>query len=309
MQIESLSIFCDVARFRSFSQAADANKVTQSAVSQIVSQIEKRLGVQLVDRSTRPLRLTDEGQRFYRGCQDLVQRYYELTESMREIPNQQSIVRVAAIYSVGLRDMHRYVEYFQELHPGGNIQIDYHLPGKVHERVLDGTVDLGLVSFAKNSRDLIALPWRDEEVVLACAPGHPLAHLDSVSPSALSGHEFVALAKGLVVRREFDRFLREHNVAFRVTMEFDNIENTKKAVAEGAGIALLPEPTLRPEIGSGVLVAIPLMGCKLVRPMGIIHRKQQMSRAASQFIEVLQEDDAADTVSTLSPDNMIMASK
>jgi DNA-binding transcriptional LysR family regulator len=309
MQIESLSIFCDVARFRSFSQAAEANKVTQSAVSQIVSQIEKRLGVQLVDRSTRPLRLTDEGQRFCRGCQELVQRYYELTESVREAPDQQSIVRVAAIYSVGLRDMHRYVEHFQELNPGGNIQIDYHLPGKVHERVLDGTVDLGLVSFAKNSRELIALPWRDEEIVLACAPSHPLARLDSVAPSALSGHEFVALAKGLVVRREIDRFLREHGVAFRVTMEFDNIENTKKAVAEGAGIALLPEPTLRPEIQSGVLVAIPLMGCQLVRPMGIIHRKQQMSRAASLFIEVLQEDDTQDTTSTLSRDTMIMASK
>ena len=308
MKVESLSMFCDVARFRSFSQAAKANKVTQSAVSQIVSQIEKRLGVQLVNRATRPLRLTDEGKRFYRGCQDLVQRYSELTESVREVPIQQSIVRVAAIYSVGLRDMHRYIEYFQKLDPGGNIQIDYHLPGKVHERVLDGTADLGLISFAKNSRELITLPWRNEEVVLACAPDHPLAHLDSVSPSTLSGHEFIALAKGLVVRREFDRFLREHNVAFSVTMEFDNIENTKKAVAEGAGIALLPGPTLRPEIKSGALVAVPLMGCRLVRPMGIIHRKQQMSRSALQFIEVLQKDDTKDTASILSPDNMIIAS-
>jgi len=52
-----------------------------------------------------------------------------------------------------------------------------------------------------------------------------------------------------------------------------------------------------------------LMGCQLVRPMGIIHRKQQMSRAASLFIEVLQEDDTQDTTSTLSRDTMIMASK
>jgi len=308
VQIESLSIFCDVARIRSFSQAAEANKVTQSAVSQIVSQIEKRLGVQLVDRSTRPLRLTDEGQRFYRGCQELVQCYNELTESVREAPDQQPIVRVAAIYSVGLRDMHRYIEHFQELQPGGIIQIDYHLPGKVHERVLDGTVDMGLVSFAKNTRDLIALPWRDEQIVLACAPGHPLSGLDSVSPSALSGHDFVALDKGLVVRREIDRFLREHNVAFRVALEFDNIENTKKAVEEGAGIALLPEPTLRPEVQSGVLIAVPLMGCQLVRPMGIIHRKQQMSRATSLFIEVLQEDEDRETSVPLSSDAMLLAS-
>ena len=308
MQIESLSVFCDVARFRSFSQAAQANEVTQSAVSQIVSQIEKRLGVQLVDRSTRPLRLTDEGQRFYRGCEELVQRYNELTESMRETPDQQSIVRVAAIYSVGLRDMNRYVEHFQRLQPGSIVQIDYHPPRKVHERVLDGTVDLGLVSFPRNSRDVIALPWRDEEIVLACAPGHTLAGLDSVSPSALSGHAFVALEKGLVVRREIDRFLREHDVAFRVVLEFDNVENAKKAVVEGAGIALLPEPTLRPEVQSGVLAAVPLMGSRLVRPMGIVHRKQRLSRAASLFIEVLQEEDDRDAPTPLTRNNLFMTS-
>ncbi|MDE0840120.1 MAG: LysR family transcriptional regulator, partial [Kiritimatiellae bacterium] len=59
MQIESLKVYCDVVRHRSFSQAAQLNGITQSAVSQIVSHIEKRLGLCLIDRSTRPLRPTD----------------------------------------------------------------------------------------------------------------------------------------------------------------------------------------------------------------------------------------------------------
>jgi DNA-binding transcriptional LysR family regulator len=61
MQLESLKIFCDVARHRSFSQAAQQSGITQSAVSQIVSQLEKRVQVQLIDRSTRPLQLTSPG--------------------------------------------------------------------------------------------------------------------------------------------------------------------------------------------------------------------------------------------------------
>ena len=73
MQFESLKVFCDVARHRSVSQAAAANDVSQSAASQIVLQLEKRLGVKLIDRSTRPLQLTREGQVYYDGCRGLVE--------------------------------------------------------------------------------------------------------------------------------------------------------------------------------------------------------------------------------------------
>ena len=65
MQFEALKVFCDIARFRSFSQAASAHDLTQSAASQIVHQLEKRLDVQLIDRSTRPLQLTPLGQLYF----------------------------------------------------------------------------------------------------------------------------------------------------------------------------------------------------------------------------------------------------
>ena len=86
MQVESLKVFCDVARCRSFSQAAGLNDVTQSAVSQVVSQLEKRLGVQLIDRSTRPLQLTAAGQMYYDGCKVLLEQYLELEASVRNAP-------------------------------------------------------------------------------------------------------------------------------------------------------------------------------------------------------------------------------
>ena len=78
MQLEALKVFCDVARFRSFSQAALVHGRTQSAVSQAVHALEAWLGVQLVDRSIRPLRLTPTGRRFYEGCKELVERLEEL---------------------------------------------------------------------------------------------------------------------------------------------------------------------------------------------------------------------------------------
>jgi DNA-binding transcriptional LysR family regulator len=294
MHLASLQVFCDVVRHRSFSQAAQANDITQSAASQIVSQLEKRMDVQLIDRSTRPLQLTAIGQTYYEGCKTLLDQYRELEASIRNAQEQVAgTVQVAAIYSVGLGDMGQFVQRFQAQEPGAQVHIEYLHPDRVYDKVLDGTADLGLVSFPRKSPKLTALPWRDEEMVLACSPRHPLAQNLALQLRELDGQNYIHFDKNLSIRRQIDRFLRERDLSVEVVHEFDNIENIKQAVAVGAGVALLPEPTLRREVRARTLIALPLFDCRLVRPLGIIHRRRhKLSRAALRFIELLsvQED-------------------
>ena len=103
---DALKVFCDVARCRSISQAAADNDLSQPAASLIVRQLEKRLGVQLVNRLKRPLQLTALGQLYYEGCKGLVEQYLELEASIRSArAGDGATVQVAAIYSVGLGDM------------------------------------------------------------------------------------------------------------------------------------------------------------------------------------------------------------
>jgi DNA-binding transcriptional LysR family regulator len=110
MHLKALKVYCDVARCRSFSQAAQGNGVSQSAVSQIISQIERALKTQLIDRSVRPLQLTTLGQAYYDGCRTLLDQYTELESRIRNEQSQLAAnVVVAAIYSVGLGDMEDYV--------------------------------------------------------------------------------------------------------------------------------------------------------------------------------------------------------
>jgi DNA-binding transcriptional LysR family regulator len=197
---------------------------------------------------------------------------------------------VAAIYSVGLGDMGQLVEGFTRRNPNVSVHIDYLHPDRVYERVLDGTADFGLVSFPRKTRELTVLPWRDEEMVLACSPRHPLARQAAVLPAALDGERYVGFDRHLVIRREVDRFLREQGVAVEVALEFDNIENIKQAVELGAGVALLPEPTLRGEIKAGTLVGLPLYGCRLVRPLGIVLRRHHRPSAGVQrFLDLLRQ--------------------
>jgi DNA-binding transcriptional LysR family regulator len=294
MQFEALQVFCDIARCRSFSQAAAAQQppLTQSAVSHIVHQLEKRLGVQLINRSTRPLQLTPLGQAYYQGCKQLVERYLELEASIKQgRPQLTATVQVAAIYSVGLGDMGQYVERFTAEQPFARVHVEYLHSNRVVEKVRDGSADLGLVSFPRKSRDLVVLPWREEEMVLACQPSHRLARQMSVRLAQLAGEKYIAFDKELGIRRQVDRFLRQHNVPVEVELEFDNIENIKKGIEVAGGVALLPEPTLRQEVQAGLLVARPLMGCRFVRPLAIIYRRQNRpSPAAQRFIDLLLEN-------------------
>jgi DNA-binding transcriptional LysR family regulator len=292
MQFEALKVFCDIARFRSFSQAAAANDVTQPAASQIVHQLEKRLGVKLVDRSTRPLQLTPEGQTYYEGCRELVERYLEIENGIRnKAPEIPTNVQVAAIYSVGLRDMNQYIERFTAENAGERVHIEYLHPDRVYEKVLDGTSDLGLVSFPKKTRELTVIPWRDEEMVITCAPGHPLAHNGAVKLKQLAKEPFVGFDRGLTIRRQIDRFLKDHGVGLDVAMEFDNIENIKHAV-EISGVTLLPLPTVQREIAAGTLAAVRVADARMVRPLAIIHRRNpKPTPAAQRFISLLQQPD------------------
>ena len=278
LNLNALKVFCDVARHRSFSQAAQTSDVTQSAVSQAIALLEKRLQVQLIDRSTRPLRLTAVGHRYYEGCKALLAQYEELEAGIRNARDEiAGTVQLAAIYSVGLSDMGQYVQRLANELPRTNVHIDYLHPDRVYERVLDGTADLGLVSFPGKSPKLTALAWRDEEMVLACSGKHPFAHRLAVPVAELDGQTYVHFAKDLVIRRKVDQFLREHGVDVAVAVEFDNVENIKQAVAIGAGVALLPAPTLHREVAARSLTALPLHGGSLTRPLGIIHRMRPRS--------------------------------
>jgi len=290
MQLEALKVFCDLATLRSFSKAADANGLSQPTVTRLVHQLEERLGGQLIDRSKRPPQLTALGREYHTGVKRLLDQFAELEASLRADRAEAALtVRVAAIYSVGLWDMGQYVERFEREFPHARVRIDFLHPQQVYERVLASEADLGLMSYPERGREFDVLSWREEEMVLACAPSHPLAARPSVRPDQLSGQRYVAFDVGLVIRRKVDQFLRDHGAEVEIVAEFDNIETIKKGIEAGAGVALLPEPMLRQEARAGTLRAVPLEGTNLVRPMGIIHRRgHKLAAAARGFIDLLR---------------------
>jgi len=299
MQLESLKIFCDVVRWSSFSRGAAENGISQSSASQAVHQLEARLGVKLIDRSKRPLVLTPQGKVYHEGCRDLVERYVELENRVKAWEDEDPVagtVGVAAIYSVGLHHMSQYVKVFEKRHPRATVRLEYLHPSRVLERVTHGEAELGLLSCPRKWPELNVITWREEAMVLAVHPSHRFAHRASVPVAELDGEPFIAFDADLSIRRAIDRFLRHHSVPVDVVLEFDNIENIKRAVEIPSGVSILPEPSLAREIKAGTLVAVRIEGQDphdlLTRPLAIIHRRHaNLDVAASKFLELLLSDE------------------
>jgi DNA-binding transcriptional LysR family regulator len=250
--------------------------------------------VALLDRTTRPLALTPAGKLFYDLCRDALRREEQFQVQLENLKGlAEGTVRVASIYSIGLSEMSRLQEEFAARFPHAQLHVDYLRPDKVYEAVLADQADLGLVSYPEATKDLAAIPWREEEMTVAAPPSHPLAAKPVLLPADLDGQDFVGFDEELMIRRELDHFFREHSIEIRLAMQFDNIQMIKEAVALGSGISILPARTMQAEIAQGRLVSIPLHAPELVRPVGIVHRKRKrFSHAVQAFLELLLEQPA-----------------
>jgi DNA-binding transcriptional LysR family regulator len=282
-------LFREIAATRSMSKGAANCGVSQSAASQHVQEVERRLGLSVLDRTKRPLELTEAGKLYVEFCRDLLRREEEFESSLEALKGSVAGgVRVVSIYSIGLSEMSRLQAEFSERYPSAHLNVEYMRPDKIYEAVRDDAADLGLVSYPEASREIAVIPWRREEMQVAASPAHPLAARAEVMPEDLKGENFIGFDEDLQIRRELDRFFRAHGIEVNLLMHFDNIQTIKEAVALGSGISILPAHTMQAEIQQGGLVAIPLRAPELARPVGIVHRRRKkFNRAAQAFLELV----------------------
>lgn len=289
MQLRALELFCSVAECRSFSRAAGEFSLTQSAVSQSIQQLEEGLGVQLLDRTRRPLVLTRAGEFYFSRVQQLLRNYHRIEQEVRSLGEKiAGQLNVGAIYSIGSTYMPAAKQEFRARHPEVSVRFEYSSSEEVAEMVADGSVDIGLVSYARSTSRIRAVPWQQEPMRVICAADHPFAQHSEIDLSQLDGCELVGFDSSLKVRRAVDAFLARNGVAVDVTIEFDNIDSMIRAVVANSGISILPEATVRKEIADGSLRLVACKQMKLARQLGIIvKRSGKLTRAADEFASML----------------------
>ncbi len=291
MQIESLKVFCDLTETESFTKAAHINEVTQSAVSQQISSLERHFKSMLIERSKKKFRLTREGQVLYEYCKQIIQTYDALHNRIQEIKDIVSgTIRVATIYSIGLHDLPPYIKRFLKAYPTVNVHVEYRRSNQVYDDVLGNVVDLGLVAYPVKDPRLEIVSLRKDMLVLICHPQHPLAKLRAVKLNAIAGAKFIGFEPDIPTRKAIDKILKDRNVAVQHVMEFDNVETVKRAVEIDAGIAIVPQGTVVQEVAKQTLVQVQLEDAEFFRPLAAIHKKNKvLSPAMKQFLTIIKE--------------------
>jgi DNA-binding transcriptional LysR family regulator len=283
-------MFCDLAETESFTRAAQISEVTQSAVSQQISALERHFKSILIERSKKKFRLTREGQVLYDYAKQMIQTYESLQSKLQEIKDVISgTIRIATIYSIGLHDLPPYLKKYLKTFPTVNVHVEYRRANQVYEDVLGNVVDLGLVAYPVRDSKLEIIPLRKDRLVLICHPNHPFAKNTSVRLGALSGHKFIGFEPDIPTRKAIDKILKDHGVLVQNVMEFDNIETVKRAVEIDAGIAIVPQGTVTQEVSNRTLVQVTIDDGEFYRPLAALIKKSKViSPAIKQFVSVLK---------------------
>jgi DNA-binding transcriptional LysR family regulator len=259
-------------------------------VSQQVRALEARFDRPLIERIKGHVQPTPAGQLLYQASKEITARYRELREQLQSFDSVVGgSVRLATVHSVGLYELSGPLKKFLKAYPQVNVQLEYSRSSKILEEVLSGRIDLGIVAYPNRRPQISVIPFREDRLVLVCAPHHPLARRQSLALSELDGEAFVGFERDIPTRRALDRILKRKNVTVRYVMELDNVDTIKRVVEIGAGVAIIPEPSVKQEVRNRTLRVVQISDETLLRPLAIVHRQgKHFSPAVDHFIAELR---------------------
>lgn len=288
MELHGLQVFLTVVAERSFSRAADKLFRTQPAVSLAVQRLEQEFGEKLIDRSGKDLILTDAGRTVLEYARRFQSLQSELDNSLAELrDNSAGRLTIGANESTTLYLL-RHIEWYRELYPKVKVQIRRSLSSKIPDELLDGNLELGMISYDPGDERLKSKVIYTDSLAFVVSPSHRLAHRKSVTLTDLGSETFIAHN---VVSPYRDVVLREfqaHKVPLHMDVEMPTIETIRKLVQNNVGVAFLPRMCVEQEIDQGLLREVPVKEMHVERKIRLIYpTRRALSHAAKAFLEVV----------------------
>jgi DNA-binding transcriptional LysR family regulator len=297
MEMRQLMAFREVARCKSFSQAAHRLGYVQSSVSAQVQGLERELDVRLFDRLGRQVALTSAGA----ALLPHVERLLEVADEARHVVNMVrsndgdvagSLV-ISAPESLLTYRLPSVLSLFRARYPRVETiirpMVVGRLRGEVRRAVNEGSVDVAFVLDAPLKIAGLAIEELAQEPISLIAPqGHHLAGRRSVGPADLAGEPLLlpeAPDSGCVYRRQFEQQLGGVGVSPGETLEFASIEAVKQCVVAGMGLSVLPTVAVQAEVEAGRLVVLAWREPFRVRTQMVWHAKRWVSPALAAFLD------------------------
>src|SRR6476660_6349261 len=240
MELYSLQVFLTVATEKSFSRAATKLLRTQPAVSLSIQRLENELGEKLIDRSGKDLILTDAGRNVLEYARRFQSLQQEMDNSLAELrDNSAGRLTIGANESTTLYLL-QHIENYREMYPKVKVQVRRSLSSKIPNELLDGNLELGVISYDPNDERLKSKVIYTDSLAFVVSPAHRLSHKKAISIADLGSEIFIAHNVLSPYRDVVLREFQSHKVALRMEVEMPTIETIRKLVQNNVGVAFLP---------------------------------------------------------------------
>jgi len=291
MTLRQLRTFKAVADHSSFSLAAHELRLSQPSVSYQVKELEEALGVPLLDRLGKRVRLTEGGTVLYEYARKMLGVLDEAAQAFEELRGiKRGSLRVGASTTAGIYLMPAALGAFKKEHPGLVIALEIGTRARVQEQVLNGELDLAVVGPASKDPDLTVLPFMHDELVMVAPAGHRLAGHAKLSLKDLQEEPFVMREQASGSRASLEKEARKAGAKLKVAMELGSNGAIKHAVESGLGLAALSRYACALELAGGSLVELDVKGFPIQRDFHIVHmRRRRLPSSVVAFIAFLKD--------------------
>jgi DNA-binding transcriptional LysR family regulator len=291
MNFNQLWVFYHVAKYKSFSVAAEALFLTQPSVSIQVKLLENSYKIKLFERFGKKIALTDYGQVLFSYCEKIFNLVDEAGSVINDMKGMNiGSLKISASLTLGTYYLPDILDTFKMKYPNIEIQMRVGNTEEVIESILSFKSDLGFIGLMVSNEKLIITPFLEEELVIIVSPSHEFAKFKTIHLSRLNEQAFIQREKGSATREMVEEKLKKERVSVKMVMELGSNEAIKRAVEVGLGISIISENIVKREVKAGLLKIIRLSSEKITRKFYIIyHKDKYLSNIIQEFLKMALE--------------------
>ncbi len=289
--LRQIEVFLATAHFENVTQAAVSLAMSQSAASSALQDLEQRFDMQLFDRAGKRLQLNELGKSLRPRAEALMAQAREFERSLA-LHSDIGEIKVGATLTIGNYLAVAIMAKFMREHSGAKVSLTVENTEAIASRVRNFDLDIGLIEGELQDPVLEVIPWRDDELMLFCAPAHPLASKGALSDADLLNVEWIVREAGSGTRQAFDRAMHGLLPNLNLRLELQHTEAIKRAVEANLGVGCLSGITLREAFSRGSLVELRAPHREWTRKFYfILHRQKYRSAGINSWLSLCQEHD------------------
>ncbi|MTI12722.1 LysR substrate-binding domain-containing protein [Sansalvadorimonas verongulae] len=290
--LRQLEVFIATAHTENISRAAERLSMSQSAASGALKELEKQFSMALFERVGKRLKLSEMGHWIRPKAEALISQAAELESAFH---NQSSIgsLRVGATLTIGNDLATEIMVKFLKEHPQaaeqGHLSLEIANTENIVKRVENFEIDLGLIEGELHHPKLSITPWHNDELVVFCAPEHPLVNRSKLSDNDLISHRWILRESGSGTRQTFNRAMHDLLPELQIALELQQPEAIKQSVAAGLGIGCLSHISLKKDLAEGKLVRLPVSRDLHRHFYVVLHKQKHHTRYIQSWLKHLRD--------------------